>query len=68
MNDGRPAPAPGSRTPSQAVTDRSFLQKLLDAVEQVGNNVPHPAIVFLAMSAIVFVLSYVLHLFGVSVT
>ncbi len=36
---------------------KTFLQKLLDGVEIVGNKVPHPAIIFLIMSAIVIVLS-----------
>ena len=39
---------------SQATLDRkTFLQKLLDGVEVVGNKVPHPAVIFLLMSAIV---------------
>jgi aminobenzoyl-glutamate transport protein len=53
---------------SQAVADRSFLQKLLDVVERAGNKVPHPAIIFLAMSGIVIVLSHIFHLLGISVT
>ena len=52
----------------QAAANRTFLQKLLDAVEQAGNKVPHPAIIFLAMSGIVIVLSHILHLLGVGVT
>ena len=47
---------------------KSFLQKLLDGVEIVGNKVPHPAIIFLIMSAIVIVLSQLFHMLGTSVT
>ena len=47
---------------------KTFLQKLLDGVEIVGNKVPHPAIIFLLMSVIVIVLSHVFHLLGTSVT
>src|SRR5271165_6202222 len=52
----------------QAAANRTFLQKLLDAVEQAGNKVPHPAIIVLAMSGIVIVLSHIFHLLGVGVT
>ncbi|HEY2619351.1 MAG TPA: AbgT family transporter [Acetobacteraceae bacterium] len=51
-----------------AVAEKTFLQKLLDGVEIVGNKVPHPAVIFLLMSAIVIVLSHVFHLLGTSVT
>ncbi|MFL5284043.1 MAG: AbgT family transporter [Rhodopila sp.] len=47
---------------------KTFLQKLLDGVEIVGNKVPHPAIIFLLMSAIVIVLSQVFYMLGTSVT
>jgi aminobenzoyl-glutamate transport protein len=40
----------------------------LDVVEKVGNKVPHPAVIFLVLMAIVVVLSHVLHLAGASVT
>ena len=54
---------------SQATLDRkTFLQKLLDGVEVVGNKVPHPAVIFLLMSAIVIVLSFIFHLLGTSVS
>jgi len=50
-----------------AAADRTFLQKLLDAVEVIGNRVPHPAVIFLIMSGIVIVLSALFHALGVSV-
>jgi aminobenzoyl-glutamate transport protein len=50
------------------VVNKTFLQKLLDGVEIVGNKVPHPAVIFLLMSAIVIVLSHIFYLLGTSVT
>lgn len=46
----------------------TLLQRLLDGVEVVGNKVPHPAIIFLLMSAIVILLSQLFHMMGTSVT
>ncbi len=51
-----------------SVAGKTFLQRLLDGVEVVGNKVPHPAIIFLMMSAIVIVLSWLFNLLGTSVT
>ena len=36
---------------------KSVMQKFLDVVEKVGNKVPHPAVIFLILIAIVVVLS-----------
>ena len=53
----------------QSPVDRkAFLQKLLDGGEVVGNKVPHLAVIFLLMSAIVIVLSFIFHLLGTSVS
>ena len=40
----------------------------LDAIERIGNKVPHPAVIFLILLAAVVVLSHVLYLLGTSVT
>jgi aminobenzoyl-glutamate transport protein len=57
---------------SQAVqaieVPKTFMQKLLDAVERVGNKVPHPAVIFLLLIGIVVVLSHLLYLLGTSVS
>jgi aminobenzoyl-glutamate transport protein len=53
-------------TPSAA--PKTVMQRILDVVEKVGNMVPHPVLIFLALIAIVIVLSQVLHMAGVSVT
>jgi aminobenzoyl-glutamate transport protein len=43
---------------------KTALQKLLDLVERVGNKVPHPAVLFFLLIALVAVLSHVFHLLG----
>jgi aminobenzoyl-glutamate transport protein len=45
---------------------KSVMQKVLDVVEKVGNKVPHPAIIFLTLIAIVIVLSAILGTVGAS--
>jgi aminobenzoyl-glutamate transport protein len=47
---------------------RTVLQKLLDLVERVGNKVPHPAVLFFLLIALVALLSHVLYLAGMSVS
>src|SRR5271167_3529992 len=47
---------------------KTFLQKLLDGVERVGNKVPHPAVIFFILAGLVIVLSHLFYLLGTSVT
>jgi aminobenzoyl-glutamate transport protein len=47
---------------------RSFMDKLLNTVERVGNKVPHPVLMFFYLIIGVIVLSAILSLLGVSVT
>ena len=47
---------------------KTGMQKLLDAVERVGNKVPHPVMIFVYLIGIIIVLSTLLSIFGVSVT
>ena len=47
---------------------KTFMQKVLDVVERVGNKVPHPAVIFLILIAIVVVLSHVLFVTGTKVS
>src|SRR5215813_2699940 len=47
---------------------KTGMEKLLDTVERVGNKVPHPAVIFVLLIAIVAVLSHILYLMGASVT
>jgi len=50
---------------SQAIeTRKTFMQRLLDGVERVGNTVPHPAVIFVILMGIVIVLSHILYLLG----
>jgi aminobenzoyl-glutamate transport protein len=52
--------------PSEVPT--TALQRFLGVVEKVGNKVPHPVVLFLILIAIVWVLSHVLYLAGISVS
>ncbi len=47
---------------------KSTMQRFLDTVEQVGNRVPHPVIIFLLLIGFVIVLSAILEATGASVT
>src|SRR5215469_7656005 len=47
---------------------RTRMEKLLDTVERVGNKVPHPAVIFVILIAIVVVLSHIFYVMGLSVT
>jgi aminobenzoyl-glutamate transport protein len=47
---------------------KPFMQRLLDGVERVGNKVPHPAVIFIALIAIVILLSHIFYLMGASAT
>lgn len=46
----------------------SFFERFLEAVERVGNKVPHPVMIFLILMAIVAVVSHILYLLGSSVS
>ena len=52
---------------SEAPATKPTMQKVLDAVERIGNAVPHPIVIFLILIAIVMVLSHILYLFGAHV-
>ena len=50
------------------VQPKTLLQKLLDGVERVGNKVPHPAVIFFILIALVILLSHLFHWLGTTVT
>lgn len=53
---------------TNAIEGRSAgMQKILDVVEKAGNMVPHPAVIFLLLLALVVALSHVFHLAGLGV-
>ncbi|MCU0879962.1 MAG: AbgT family transporter [Pirellulaceae bacterium] len=54
-----------SKTPEAPKTS---MQRILDVVEKVGNMVPHPVLIFLALIGIVIVLSQLLVMTGAQVT
>src|SRR5215467_15655354 len=47
---------------------KTTLEKLLDAVERVGNRVPHPVVIFVLLIGLVILLSQLLAWTGASVT
>jgi aminobenzoyl-glutamate transport protein len=56
---------------ANSITDQgkpSFMDKMLNTVERVGNKVPHPVLMFSYLIVGVIVLSAILSLLGVSVT
>jgi aminobenzoyl-glutamate transport protein len=46
----------------------SFMQRVLEGVEKVGNKVPHPAVIFVLLIVLVVLLSHVFYMMGISVT
>jgi len=55
-------------TPEAAPAAPTLIERILGGIERVGNKVPHPAILFLALIAIVIVLSQILYWANVSIT
>jgi aminobenzoyl-glutamate transport protein len=55
-------------TPRKTPPKKTGMEKLLDTVERVGNKVPHPAVIFVILIAIVVVLSHIFYKMGASVT
>jgi aminobenzoyl-glutamate transport protein len=55
-------------TALNTASTKTMTQSILDAVERVGNAVPHPVVIFLFLIAIVIALSHVLYLMGASVS
>jgi aminobenzoyl-glutamate transport protein len=47
---------------------KSFMQKLLDVVEKVGNKVPHPVLIFLLLCVFIVILSQLLYMTGAQVS
>jgi aminobenzoyl-glutamate transport protein len=63
-----PSDPGGAGTEADAGGKRPLTQRMLDGIERVGNRVPHPAIIFLALCVLVIVLSHVFYLFDAGVT
>jgi aminobenzoyl-glutamate transport protein len=62
-----PAAAPPAKAKAEKKGPGGF-QRVLDVIERVGNKVPHPAILFLALCVAVIVLSQILYLADARVT
>lgn len=54
--------------PAAEPTGTSFMDKLLNTVERVGNKVPHPVLMFAYLILFIIIISSVLGWLGVSVT
>ncbi len=61
-------PADNESPPPAREETKSFMQRLLDGVERVGNKVPHPVVIFVLLIVAVMLLSHILYLAGASVT
>ncbi len=57
-----------SKTAGKVPEKKSRMERMLDTIERVGNKVPHPAIIFVALALGVVVLSAIVAAFGASVT
>ncbi|TCC16654.1 AbgT family transporter [Kribbella speibonae] len=57
-----------AKTVGDKPAKKSGMQRVLDGIERVGNKVPHPALIFLALIVIVIGLSQILSWAGTSVT
>jgi aminobenzoyl-glutamate transport protein len=54
--------------PAKVANGHTFLERILDGIEQAGNKMPHPAIMFLVLCGAVIVASQVMYWFGVKAT
>ncbi|MFI5694584.1 AbgT family transporter [Kribbella sp. NPDC051586] len=54
--------------PDDKPVKKGGMQRVLDGIERVGNKVPHPALIFLALIVLVIALSAILSWAGTSVT
>jgi aminobenzoyl-glutamate transport protein len=52
----------------KAAAPKTVMQRFLDGIEKVGNMVPHPVVIFLALIGIVIILSVILSFFDTAVT
>ena len=54
--------------PPAEVPEHSFLERMLDGIERLGNKMPDPAILFLILCGGVIVLSQILFWFDIKAT
>ncbi|HWV23408.1 MAG TPA: AbgT family transporter [Thermomicrobiales bacterium] len=55
-------------TPQPEPARQTFMERMLDGVEKVGNKVPHPVLMFLYLIGFIIILSAILDLTNVTVT
>lgn len=58
----------GRVRPQAAVHKKPAMERVLEAIERVGNKVPHPAVIFIWLIIAVIVLSHILYVIGFSAT
>jgi aminobenzoyl-glutamate transport protein len=56
------------RAEAKAEAKSPILERMLNGIERVGNKVPHPAVIFVALIVLVIVLSHLFALLGAGVT
>ena len=57
-----------TRAPRRRTPPHTFLERMLDGIERLGNKMPDPAILFLILCGVVIVLSQVLYWFDIKAT
>ena len=57
-----------STSAAPAAPEHTFLERMLDGIERLGNKMPDAAILFLVLCGVVIVVSQILFWFGVSAT
>jgi aminobenzoyl-glutamate transport protein len=58
----------GTALPAPAAADHTFMQRMLDGIERLGNKMPNPAILFVWLCVGVIILSQILSWLDVSTT
>ena len=55
-------------TEAATAPEHTFLERILDGIERLGNKMPDPAILFLVLCGLVIVASQILYWFDVKAT
>ena len=58
----------GAHPTAPQKSEKTGMEKVLDAIERVGNKVPHPAVIFILLIIGIIIVSHIVYLFGASAT
>jgi aminobenzoyl-glutamate transport protein len=58
----------GAHPAAPQKSEKKAMEKVLDAIERVGNKVPHPAVIFILLIISIIIVSHIVYLFGASAT